>query len=141
MVFKKIDDFFRCKLTNVGSGHNLESNQPLRPIIVSNRRALPNDYLMIRWQRWKGGTLSSPLPARVRILKPVVTYDIVTFDKKAVCPDLFATLPNVFHHINFTIYIKHCRCNFWSGNTIFEIQTYWKVVLNIRKLYYKFISK
>jgi hypothetical protein len=48
----------------------------------------------------------------VRIQKPVVTYDVVTCDKKAVCPDLFATLPNVFHHINFTISIKHWRCNF-----------------------------
>jgi hypothetical protein len=32
----------------------------------------------------------------VRIQKPVVTYDIVTCDKKAVFTDLFATLPNVF---------------------------------------------
>jgi hypothetical protein len=33
---------------------------------------------------------------RVRIQKPVVTYNIVTNDKRAVCPDLFATLPNGF---------------------------------------------
>jgi hypothetical protein len=26
--------------------------------------------------------------------------------QKAVCPDLFATLPNVFHHINFTILLN-----------------------------------
>jgi hypothetical protein len=66
---------------------------------------------------------------QVRIQKPVVTYDVVTYDKKAVCPDLFAMLPNVFHHINFTIFIEHCRCNFCSGNTTFEIITYWKIVL------------
>jgi hypothetical protein len=44
--------------------------------------------------------------------------------QKAVFPDLFAMLPNVFHHINFTILNKHCRCNFRSRNTIFEIKTY-----------------
>jgi hypothetical protein len=70
---------------------------------------------------------------RVRIQKPVVTYNVVTCDKKAVCPDLFAALPNVFHHINFTIFIKHCRCNLWSGNATFEILTYWKIVLKTYK--------
>jgi hypothetical protein len=42
----------------------------------------------------------------VRIQKPVVSYFIVTCYKKAVCPYLFATLSNVSHHINFTIFIK-----------------------------------
>jgi hypothetical protein len=40
----------------------------------------------------------------VRIQKPVVTYDKVTCDKKAVCSDLFATLPNVFADENFNIF-------------------------------------
>jgi hypothetical protein len=28
--------------------------------------------------------------------KPVVTYDTVSYYRKAVCSDLFTTLPNVF---------------------------------------------
>jgi hypothetical protein len=33
---------------------------------------------------------------RVRIKKPVVTYDIVSYCRKAACPNLFAALPNIF---------------------------------------------
>jgi hypothetical protein len=33
---------------------------------------------------------------RVRIQKPVVTYNVVSCYRKAVCPNLFAVLPNVF---------------------------------------------
>jgi hypothetical protein len=41
----------------------------------------------------------------VRIQKP---YDIVSYDRKAVCPYLFATLPNVFADENFKILTKYC---------------------------------
>jgi hypothetical protein len=34
--------------------------------------------------------------ARVRIQKLVVANDIVNYNRKAVWPDLFTTLPNVF---------------------------------------------
>jgi hypothetical protein len=33
---------------------------------------------------------------RVRIQKPVVTYDSVSYDRKAVCPNLCAELPYIF---------------------------------------------
>jgi hypothetical protein len=49
---------------------------------------------------------------RVGIQKPVLTYDIVSYYRKAVCPNLFAALPNIFYHLNFTIFIRHCRCHF-----------------------------
>jgi hypothetical protein len=62
-------------------------------------------------QRWRAFA-TNKVRTWVRIQKPVVTYDIVTCDKKAVFPDLFATLQIVFHHIYFTILNKHCRCNF-----------------------------
>jgi hypothetical protein len=44
----------------------------------------------------------------VRIQKPVVTYDIVTCDKKAVCPDLFATLTNVFDDEILILFADNC---------------------------------
>jgi hypothetical protein len=34
--------------------------------------------------------------SRVRIKKPAVTYDIVSYYIKAVCPNLFAALTNIF---------------------------------------------
>jgi hypothetical protein len=40
--------------------------------------------------------------------KPVVTYDIVSYDRKAVCPDLFATLANVFAGNNLKIFSNYC---------------------------------
>jgi hypothetical protein len=30
------------------------------------------------------------------VFKPVVTYDIVSYNRKAVCPNLFAALSNAF---------------------------------------------
>jgi hypothetical protein len=44
----------------------------------------------------------------VRIQKPVVTYDKVSYDRKAAGPDLFATLPNVFADENFKIFTNYC---------------------------------
>jgi hypothetical protein len=52
--------------------------------------------------------LSTCLQTWVRIQKPVVTYDIVTFDIKAVCPDLFATLPYFFAGENLILFANNC---------------------------------
>jgi hypothetical protein len=56
----------------------------------------------------------------VRIQKPLVTYDIVSYNTKTACPNLFAAFPNVFYHLNLAIFIKHGWCHFWSGNVTFE---------------------
>jgi hypothetical protein len=40
------------------------------------------------------------MAARVRIQKPLATNYVVSYYKKAVCPNLFAALPNIFCHIN-----------------------------------------
>jgi hypothetical protein len=51
------------------------------------------------------GSISS---IRVRIQKPVVTYDMVSYYTKAACPDLFAALPNVFAGENLIIFTNYC---------------------------------
>jgi hypothetical protein len=53
---------------------------------------------------WRPGRLpNQPLVDRVRIQKPIVTCD-----KKAVCPDLFATLPNVFDDEILILFANNC---------------------------------
>jgi hypothetical protein len=56
----------------------------------------------------------------IHIQKPVVTYDIVSFDRKTMCPDLFATLPNVFADENFKLFTNYCWYCLLCGNVIFE---------------------
>jgi hypothetical protein len=35
----------------------------------------------------------------------IVTYYIVSYDKKAVCPNLFAALPNIFYYQNLPFHL------------------------------------
>jgi hypothetical protein len=54
---------------------------------------------------------------RVGIKKPLVTYDIVSYYRKAVCPNLFAALPDFFpskfHHFNLTLQMSLLK---WKYN-------------------------
>jgi hypothetical protein len=61
------------------------------------------------WTVYFDRSLTTYVPTdKVRIQKPVVTYDVVSCYRKLVCLNLFAVLPNVFYQLNFIIIIKHC---------------------------------
>jgi hypothetical protein len=60
-------------------------------------------------QRRRKGTRGPDPPPHKKINKKlVVIYDIVTCNKKAVCPDLFATLPNVFDDDISILFANNC---------------------------------
>jgi hypothetical protein len=64
--------------------------------------------------------------AWVRIQKPVVTYDIVSYNRKAVCLNLFAALPNVF------LIIKILPLLFNIANVIFEVEMQYLGAITIK---------
>jgi hypothetical protein len=77
-----------------------------RPIVYGQWHELIIDrrgyYITVVVRSEEGQVVSFPslffqkLPPWVRIQKPVVTYDIVSYYRKAVRPNLFAALPIIF---------------------------------------------
>jgi hypothetical protein len=84
-------------------------NTNLHTLLLKKYTGVPCGRFFYEFQNQ---SLLQLLNLRARIKKPVVAYDIVSYYKKAVCPNLFAALPNIFYHLNFTILIKHCRYHF-----------------------------
>jgi hypothetical protein len=51
---------------------------------------------------------------RARIQKPALTNNIVSHYSKAMRQNWFTALPNVPLHLNFTVFVKHCRYYYLS---------------------------
>jgi hypothetical protein len=51
---------------------------------------------------------SNQVKSWVRIKKPVVTFGAVSYYRQAVCPDLFATLPNYFANEILIRFANNC---------------------------------
>jgi hypothetical protein len=105
----------------------------INTILMRERRRLMHICLSNRVGVWQNGSFTSFLSNWVRIQKPVVTYDVVSYYRKAVCSNLFAALPNIFYHLNFTILLS-------IADVMFEVEIKYLRSKTIERLFQKVIK-
>jgi hypothetical protein len=100
------------------------------------------DRVVFLLLEWNVSIVLSGMQLWLRIQKPAVTYDIVSYDTKAVCPDLFAALPKDCTDQTLIIFANHCwNFSLTTYKSIFESKYFMGCFKKVSKLQKKCIFK